>query len=124
MDSSSAKILTPFTYHEWKANITIMLHSKGICGVSLTLENEPNVTVEKYKWHNRLDEAYGLIFLSIYTDLLFHLDGFTTPNQVWTNRESLFGVQDQLRAHQLEIELFSMSPSNFDSVEDFFTKFK
>ena len=38
--------------------------------------------------------------------------------------ESLFGVQDDLRAHQLEIELFSLSPSSFDSLEGFFTKFK
>ena len=31
---------------------------------------------------------------------------------------------NELRAHQLEIELFSLSPSNFDSLEGFFTKFK
>ena len=63
-------------------------------------------------------------FISISLDILFHLDGLTTPNQVWTKLESLFGVQDELRAHQLEIELFSMSPSMFDSIEVFFTKFK
>ena len=71
-----------------------------------------------------MDGAYGLIFLYIYPDLLFHLYGLTTPNQVWTQLESLFGVQDELRAHQLEIELFSLSPSNFDSLEGLFTKFK
>ena len=38
--------------------------------------------------------------------------------------ESLFGVQDELRVHQLEIELFSLSPSSFNSLEGFFTKFK
>ena len=71
-----------------------------------------------------MNEAYIFLFLSISPDLLFHLDGFTTPNQVWTQLESLFGVQDELRAHQLEIELFSLSPSNFESLEGFFTKFK
>ena len=80
--------------------------------------------IEKAKWHNRLDEAYGLLCLSISTDLLFHLDGLTTPNQVWTQLESFFGVQGELRVHQLEIELFSLSPSSFDSLEGFFTKFK
>ena len=34
-----------------------------------------------------------------------------------TQLESLFGVQDELRAHQLEIELFSLSLSNFESLE-------
>ena len=61
--------------------------------VSLSLENDLNVVVEKAKWHNRLDEAYGLLCLSISIDLLFHVDGLTTPNQVWTKCESLFGVQ-------------------------------
>ena len=37
---------------------------------------------------------------------------------------SLFGVQDELRVHQLEIELFSMSPSSFDSIKGLFIKFK
>ena len=80
--------------------------------------------IEKAKWHNRLDEAYELLCLSICPDILFHIDVFTTPNQLWNQLESLFGVQDELRAHQLEIELFSLSPRNFDSIEGFFTNFK
>ena len=100
------------------------MHSRGLYKVTLALENEPNVVIEKAKWHYRLDEAYGLLFLSISPDILFHLDGLATPNQVWTKLESLFGVQDELRAHRLETELFSMSPSSFHSIEGFFTKFK
>ena len=88
------------------------------------MENERNATIEKDKWHNRLAESYGFLFLSIYPDLVFHLDGLTTPNQVWTKLESLFGVQDEIRAHQLENELFSLSTSSFDSIEGLFTEFK
>ena len=88
------------------------------------MENEPNVVIEKAKWHNRLDEAYGLLCLYISPDILFHLYGFTTPNQVWTKLESLFRVKDVLRAHQLENELFSLSPSSFNSIEGFLTKLK
>ena len=91
-------ILNPFNYHEWKANIGILLHSKGLYRVSMALENEPNSIVEKAKWHNRLDESYVFIFLSISPDLIFHLDRLTTPNQVWNKLESLFGVQIKLRA--------------------------
>ena len=80
MDSSLAMIPTPFNYHEWKAKIGILLCNKGLYRVSMALENEPNSTVEKAEWHNKLDEAYGLIFLSISHDLLFNLDALTTPN--------------------------------------------
>ena len=59
-----------------------------------------------------------------YPNILFHLDGLTTPNQVWTKPESIFEVQDDdIRVHQLENELFSLSPRNFDSIEGLFTKF-
>ena len=99
-------IPNPFSYHKWKSKIGILLCSKGLYGVTLALENEPNVVIEKAKWHNRLDESYGLCFLSIYPHIIFHIDGFTSPNQAWTQLESLFGIQVELRAHQLEIELF------------------
>ena len=51
-----------------------------------------------------MDEAYGLLCLSISLDILFHIDGLTTPNQACTKLESLFGVQDEISAHQLENE--------------------
>ena len=92
MDSSLSMILNPFNYHEWKSKTGILLRSKALYIVTLALENEPNVVIKKDKWHNRFDESYGLICLSISPDIIFHLDGFTTPNQVWTQLESLFGV--------------------------------
>ena len=73
MDSSSAIILNSLNYHEWKAKISILLHSRGLYRVTLALENEPNAVIEKAKWHNRLDEAYGLIFLSIYPVIIFNI---------------------------------------------------
>ena len=91
--------LNTFNYHEWKDKIGILLRSKGIYRVFMALENEPNYIVEKDKWHNRLDEPYELLCISISTDILFHLYGFKTPNQVWTKIESLFGVKDEIRAH-------------------------
>ena len=90
MDFSSSIILTHFKCHEWKGNIGILLRNKGLYRVSMTLENEPNVVVEKEKWHNRMDEAYGFVCFSIYPDLLFHTDELTAPNQVCTKIEFLF----------------------------------
>ena len=56
---------------------------KGIYKVIMEIEAEPNAAVEKIKWHNRRDEAYALLCMSISRDLLFHLDGLTSPNEVW-----------------------------------------
>ena len=55
---------------------------KGLFRVTMETEVDPNAAIEKIKWNNRRDEAYGLLCLNISRDLLFHLDGITSPNEV------------------------------------------
>ena len=76
----------------------ILLREKCIYKFTMATEAEPNAVVEKIKWHNRRDEAYGLLCLSISKDL-FHLDGLTSPNEVWEKLEELFGKTDEMRGH-------------------------
>ena len=68
----------------------MLLRAKGIYRATMETEADPNVVAEKIKWHNRRDEAYGLLCLSISRDLLFHLNGLTSPNEVWENIEEIF----------------------------------
>jgi hypothetical protein len=109
MDQPQQIILTPFNYYEWKTQVVILLQSKGLYRITMGTKTEPNSAVEKEKWFNRMDEAFGLLCLSISPDLLFHIESATTPNKVWTTLEGLFGKQDVLRGHQLENELIALS---------------
>ena len=102
----------------------ILLRAKGLYRVTMAIEAEPNATTEKIKWHNRRDEAYGLLCLSISRDLLFHLNGLTSPNEAWDNIQKLFGTIDEMRGHQLENELISLNPRKFESLQVYFSKFK
>jgi hypothetical protein len=117
-------VLNPFNYFKWKTEISLLLQSKGIYRVTMGTEKEPTIAVEKIKYFNKLDEAIGLIFLSISIDLLFHVSGPTTPDVVWTTLEGLFGKQDAMRVHQLENELKSLSPIHFNKLKELFTNFK
>ena len=83
MGQSQKIILTPFNFFEWKAEMEILLKEKFLYRVTMETEVEPNVAIEKIKWHNMRDEAYGLLCLNISRDLLFHIDGLTSPNEVW-----------------------------------------
>ena len=47
-----------------------------------------------------------------------------TPKDIWDKLASLFDTQDEMRVHQLENELISLNPSNFETMNEFFTKFK
>ena len=79
-------------------------------------EVEPNAATQKIKCHNRRDEAYGLLCLSISRDL-FHIDGLTSPNEVWDNIEDIFGNKCDMRGHQIQNEIISLSPSRFESLQ-------
>ena len=47
----------------------ILLRVKGLYRVTMATKVEPNVAAGKIKWHDRRDEAYGLLCLSISKDL-------------------------------------------------------
>ena len=90
MDQSQKIILTPFNFFEQKVEMEILLRVKFLYRVTMETEVEPNAAREKIKWHNGRDEAYGLLCLIISRDLFIHLDGLTSPNEVWENISDLF----------------------------------
>ena len=122
MDQSQKIVLTPFNLFEWKEEMEILLREKGLYRLTMAIEVEPNAAAEKIKWHNRRDEAYGLLCLSISRDLLFHLDGLKSPNEVWEKLVEFFGKTNEMRGHQIENELISLSPYNstFPSLKPLF----
>ena len=124
MDQSQKIILTPFNFFEWKDEMEILLREKGLYRFSMATKEDPNAATEKIKWHNRRDEAYGLLCLSISRDPLFHLDGLTSPNEVWEKLVEIFGKTYEMRGHQIKNELISLSPNSFESLQLYFSKFK
>ena len=124
MDQSQKIILNPFNFFEWKAEMEILLRVKCLYRVTMEIEVDPNVAVEKIKWHNRRDEAYGLLCLSISRDLLVHVNELRSPNEVWENIIDIFGNIYEMRGHQIENELISLSPNSFESLQLYFSKFK
>ena len=92
------------------------MRRKGIFIVTMETESKSNSTAEKMKWHNKRDEVYGLLCHNISRDLLFHLDGLTSPNEVWEKIQALFGKTDKMMGNQLENELIALSLSSFESL--------
>ena len=99
----------------------MQLRSKRLFRLTMEAEAKPIHYVDKEKYFNRLDEAYGCLCLSISQDLLFHINGLKTPKEVWDKISSLFDKKDNLRIYQLESELISLHAANFETLNDFFT---
>ena len=85
------KILTPFNYLDWRDDMQIVLCNKGLYRVTMGREVETQQRIEKSKYLNKLDEAFGFMCIHISRELLFHLDGLRNPKEVWEKIESLFG---------------------------------
>jgi hypothetical protein len=87
-------------------------------------ETKPTLAIEKTRWVNRKDEAMRLLLELISYDLWFHVTSCMNPNAIFTTLESLFGKQDQMIGHMLEVELNTLDPKSFDNIHDLFTNFK
>ena len=96
----------------------------GYFKIILGREVEPHDLVERNKFLNHLDEAFGYLCTHISRDLLFHFEILRTPIESWEKLEDLFGKQDELQGHILENELIDLHPNSFEMVQQFFTKFK
>eukprot|EP00253_Pinus_taeda_P002130 PITA_02130 len=61
--------------------------------------------------------------MCISPDLQFHLSACNTPNEIWKKVKDLYGKQDEMKGHMLEVELLSLDPRNYDRIQYFFTKY-
>ena len=102
----------------------IQLHARGLYRVTMETEEYPASMTDKARFLNKKDDAFRFLCLFISWDLLFDLLGLNNPKQIWDKLETLYGKWDYLRVYQLENELMSLQPSNFETLNDFFTKFK
>ena len=81
--------LTSFNYHQWE-DMEGLLRTKNLLRLIEEIEAEPILNHDKEKYWNRLDEAYGLLFLSISRDIIFHIKGLKNPKEIWYNIAPLF----------------------------------
>ena len=101
-----------------------LLRSKGLYRITLGIEATPNEDEKQDKWENKNDQDCGLMGMSIFPDLRFHLEGEDSPIKAWEKLNSVFGIKNEIQTFQLENELLTLDPSNFPSIEDYLSKFK
>ena len=101
-----------------------ILRSKGLYRIATRVETKTSDHDKVAKWENKQDQARGLIGMSIAQVLQFHILDIDTPHEALDKLNTVFGIQNQIRAHQLENELLTVDPNNFSSIEDFLSKYK
>ena len=90
------QILTTSNYLDWRIDIQLDLRKHGYHNIIHGWDPKPHQRVERNKFLNRYDEAFGYLCTYIYTDHLFHLEGLRTPGESWEKLDILFNKQDEL----------------------------
>lgn len=124
MEFLYSTILTLYKYFHWKPNILLHLRGKFLYQIVMNTKAESNSTIEKYKYFNRIDKAFGLLLLAISPTFCFCVNTCTISNEAWTALNNLFGKHDEMQAHILDNELNSLDLNKFENIQDFFAKFK
>ena len=106
--ASSVDLLTPYYFHSWKGDMEIQLRSRGLYRVTMDTKDEPGSAIEKSRFLNKKDEAFGFLCLSISDDFLFHLTDMKTLKQIWDKLESLYENHNDFIVDQLKNELMSL----------------
>eukprot|EP00253_Pinus_taeda_P028485 PITA_28485 len=124
MESPCQVILDSTNYFQWWSYIVDLLRSKGLYRIASDQETKLKDEEKASKWENRQDSARGLIGISISPDLRFHISELDTPDEAVKQITKVFGIKNELRAHQLENELLTLDPNNFSCIEDILSKLK
>jgi hypothetical protein len=82
---------TPYKFFSWKENMVMHIQRIGLYRLAMNIETKLTSAIGKYKYLNRMDEAFKTIYNLISLDLLFHISSCKTPNESWTTMEILFG---------------------------------
>ena len=64
-----------------------------------------------------MDETCGFICYLVSPYLFDHIKAENAPNEIWTKFSTLFGTQDEMTGHQLEVELMNMFPNELKSIQ-------
>jgi hypothetical protein len=70
----------------------------------------------------RHSEKFAVLFIPI-SFIIYILVRLPMKPEAWNTLEGLFGKQDEMRGHMLEVELLTLDLKIFENIQDLFKKF-
>jgi hypothetical protein len=106
MDYLSTILLTLHNYLEWKPKILLQFRCIGLYQITMAMEVESDSIDKKNDFLNRQDMAIGIILVFISPEILHQVyddSEDSTPNELWTRLEVLFGNKEDCEDCMQEI---------------------
>ena len=90
------RILTISNYFDQRIGMQLALCKNDYDMIIHGWEPEPHQLVERKKFMNCCDEAFGYLCTYISRDLLFHLEGLRTPKEALEKLDRFLNKQDEI----------------------------
>jgi hypothetical protein len=107
MDYSPKILLMPHNYLEWKPKSMLHIRCRGLYQINMAMELDPDYVDEKNDFLNRQDMAIGSIGMYVSPEIfhqVYEESQGSTPNELWTRLEVLFGNKEYCEYFMQEVE--------------------
>ena len=74
------------------------------------------------EWNHNNKVSIGTLRKYVHEDLIFHIDNCKIVKEAWDKFSSLHANVDKARGFELDENLMSLDPKEFDTIQDYITK--
>ena len=74
------------------------------------------------EWNHNNKVSIGTLRKYVHEDLIFHIDNCKIVKEAWDKFASLYAKVDKARGFELDENLMSLDPKEFDTIQDYITK--
>ena len=74
------------------------------------------------EWNHNNKVAIGTLRKYVHEDLIFHIDNCKIVKEAWDKFASLYAKVDKARDFELDENIMSLDPKEFDTIQDYMTK--
>ena len=74
------------------------------------------------EWNHNNKVDIGTLRKYVHEDLIFHIDNCKTVKEAWDKFSSLYEKVEKARGFELDENLMSLDPKEFDTIQDYMTK--
>lgn len=122
MGSTRFPLLTPHNYATWKIRTWSKMMEKSLIEYvdgTMVASSDPDKINE---WNHNNKVAIGTLRKYVYEDPIFHIDNCKIVKEAWDKFASLYAKVDKARGFELDENIMSLDPKEFDIIQDYITK--
>lgn len=122
MGSPRFPLLTPYNYATWKIRAWSKMMEKDLIDYVDGTMVSPCGPNKLNEWNHNNKVAIGTLRKYVHEELIFHFDNCKVVKEAWDKFASLYTKVDKARGFELNENIMSLDPKEFDTIENYITR--